>query len=569
MRLKNFKVQNYKVFEDEFSVELIKQTRKEGNFTILTGKNNMGKSTFLEAINEFFKPNTKPLCIPSDCFNNKSNSIVLKSEMLFNKENDAVLWTLLTNEGLIAENVEGNQMINISKRYSVDKAATFSASFNGSSIQTSLMKTIVKIINDEEPYYIRPNMTTEEINKLINTIYSDAVSASSDKGDGSLDVINRQIKDAIQGLKSDTDQLLSKVEENVSQILNDLFKNQDFKIKIEGIEPSGLSLKDLLKNTDTKITIDSSSKKNMLLSEQGTGVQRMSLIYTIQDIIKQKIGNLGNRMLLIDEPEAFLHPEATRQLSNSLYDIGNKMPIIITTHSPVLINLENDHTVIDIFKIDRNNSDAITLFTSENNQFTADDLQNMKILNYVDSYVNEFFFSNKNIIVEGFTEKLVLKYIQKKFNTPFHIVNANGKSTVGTIMKILNQFGTPYYVLHDTDCNPEHQSVTLKSAKTICNTILSNKTENSKLWVQNFTFEKVFYNSVIPPDKKTSHIYKILDSTEEDNVLYNIKQDILQTYNKIFELGIEELESDVINSNVLNISNPDEYDNIFSQYIFD
>ncbi|MFB5511461.1 AAA family ATPase [Enterococcus casseliflavus] len=76
MRLKNFKVQNYKVFEDEFSVELIKQTRKEGNFTILTGKNNMGKSTFLEAINEFFKPNTKPLCIPSDCFNNKSNSIV-------------------------------------------------------------------------------------------------------------------------------------------------------------------------------------------------------------------------------------------------------------------------------------------------------------------------------------------------------------------------------------------------------------------------------------------------------------------------------------------------------------
>jgi len=30
----------------------------------------------------------------------------------------------------------------------------------------------------------------------------------------------------------------------------------------------------------------------------------------------------------------------------------------------------------------------------------------MKILNYVDSYVNEFFFSDKNIIVEGFTEKL-------------------------------------------------------------------------------------------------------------------------------------------------------------------
>lgn len=151
----------------------------------------------------------------------------------------------------------------------------------------------------------------------------------------------------------------------------------------------------------------------MLLSEQGTGVQRMSLIYTIQNIINQKIGNLGNRMLLIDEPEAFLHPEATRQLSSSLYDIGNVMPIIITTHSPVLINLENDHTVIDIFKIDKNKSDAITLFTSQESTFEADDTENMKILNYVDSYVNEFFFSDKNIIVEGFTEKLVLQYIQK------------------------------------------------------------------------------------------------------------------------------------------------------------
>ena len=50
----------------------------------------MGKSTFLEAINEFFKLPTKALTIPSDCYNSKSNSIVLKAEISINKLKDFV-----------------------------------------------------------------------------------------------------------------------------------------------------------------------------------------------------------------------------------------------------------------------------------------------------------------------------------------------------------------------------------------------------------------------------------------------------------------------------------------------
>lgn len=569
MKLHKFKVKNYKVFNQEFSVDLLKENESEGNFTILTGKNNMGKSTFLEAINEFFKLPTKALTIPSDCYNSKSNSIVLKAEISINKLKDANLWNLLEKEGAIPEKTEEPQVLNITKTYLVDKAATFVASMTGTALSKTLVTQVVKLINKEEPYYIRPNMSTEEIDKLINTIYSDAISASSEGDDTSLDGVNQQIKDAITELKSDTDNLLRTVEEKVSEILNNLFKNQDFKIKIEGSEPNDFSIKDLLKNTDTKITIDSSARKNMLLSEQGTGVQRMSLIYTIQNIINQKIGNLGNRMLLIDEPEAFLHPEATRQLSSSLYDIGNVMPIIITTHSPVLINLENDHTVIDIFKIDKNKSDAITLFTSQESTFEADDTENMKILNYVDSYVNEFFFSDKNIIVEGFTEKLVLQYIQKKYNVPFHVINANGKATIRTLMKILNQFGTSYYVLHDIDNNPDHAKSTLKGARTNCINILSSKTEYSKIFVHDFTFEKAFYGDTVESKNKTKQIFDILESTDADVEKFEIRKDILTTYNKIFDLGIEELVSELTNEKVIEITDEASINSFFDDLIED
>lgn len=305
----------------------------------------------------------------------------------------------------------------------------------------------------------------------------------------------------------------------------------------------------------------------MLLAEQGTGVQRMSLIYTIHNIINQKIGNLGNRMLLIDEPEAFLHPEATRKLSSSLYDIGNIMPIIITTHSPVLINLENDHTVIDIFKIDKNNSDAITLYTSEESSFTSDDIENMKILNYVDSYVNEFFFSDKNIIVEGFTEKLVLEYIQKKYGLTFHVINANGKDTIGTIMKILNQFDAPYYVLHDIDNNPAHTQKALKADRTKSLNLFKLKNDKTKIYAHNFTFEKAFYNETILSSTKTKRIFEILDSKPEDSEKFYIKQDILETYNHIFELGIDELKCDACNDNVIEVVSENSIENFFAGLI--
>ncbi len=48
--------------------------------------------------------------------------------------------------------------------------------------------------------------------------------------------------------------------------------------------------------------------------------------------------------------------------------------------------------------------EAIELFQSSNSVFDENDIANMKILNYVDSYINEFFFANNIIIVEGDTE---------------------------------------------------------------------------------------------------------------------------------------------------------------------
>ncbi|MGX0062775.1 putative ATP-dependent endonuclease of OLD family [Staphylococcus hominis] len=326
-------------------------------------------------------------------------------------------------------------------------------------------------------------------------------------------------------------------------------------MNISGGNLNSFSIKDFLKNTDTNITVSSNNNKDMLLSEQGTGVQRMSLIYTIQNIISTGIGNLGNRMLLVDEPEAFLHPEAIRGLSNSLYKIGNDMPIIITTHSPILINLEQDHTVIDVFKIDNSKTNAIKLYNSTSHNFDEDDIENMKILNYVDPFVNEFFFSSKNIIVEGTTEKMVLSYIQKNYNANFHIIEARGKTTIKTIMKILNQFDTNYYVLHDLD-NVHNNDSELQRQLTNCKNIFASKNIYSKIFAINHTFEAAFYNNTVDNSVKIKTIFKILYENNNES----IRKKILGTFNHIFSLGINELEfgESFISQDVFPISNNED-----------
>jgi hypothetical protein len=572
MKLRKFSVTNYKVFAKEFSVELLPTEEVEAvseisdaSFTILTGKNNMGKSTFLEAINEFYKETKAANRISEECFNNASENILFKAYLSIDSI-DKTIWDGLLKEGKVVEETQGALELQITKKYEKDKNGAFEVFIAGEIASKPLAKIVTENIVKYQPYYIRPNMTTEEIDRTVSTLYSDAIESNSEDTTQKLKKINDIIQGVMDDLKGKTDKLLAEVGSNVSDVLNGLFAEQDLELKITGGEVAGFSIRDFIKNSDTKITVSSSTRKDMLLSEQGTGVQRMSLIYTIQKIIERGLGNLGGRMLLVDEPEAFLHPEAVRGLSRSLYEIGDSMPIIITTHSPILINLENSHTVIDIFRIDKNEGNAISLYNSKIPQFEEDDVANMKILNYVDSYVNEFFFSDKNIIVEGNTEKIVLNYIQSKYNSNFHVVEARGKTTICTLMKILNKFDAKYYVLHDVDNSGNFQPAALKAQRTNCKNIFDLK-RNSKIYASESNFEVAFYGEKLSSADKTSRIFKILNEEQgEDN---DIRNKILYTFNEIFELGIKEikeLEIEVCDK-VKEVVDEEQIDNYFCELV--
>lgn len=373
MRLTNFSVTNYKVFKEEFTIDFSKDS-----IAILTGRNNTGKSTILEAINCFFQKETKAKTIPNDCFSERGKKIVLKA--VFESDGDK---------------------ITIVKKYKEESAPSFYDENDVEIKGTHELKDKLEEILNNKPFYITPSMLPDDINDLIQNIYSEIIKNDLQKledfnGDPEEEKemfqlaqdysqIKKSYPEFLRRIKLNTDKILEQVSNDVSDNLRVLFSNEYLSLNVVGGESEGFSSTDILKSTNSNVHIDSNKQSKMPLANQGTGLQRMSLIYLIQNMIEKKLlDENDNKLLLIDEPEAFLHPEAVRALSRSLYKIGQKMPLMISTHSPILIDLSERHTSIQVFRVGE--KEAIQLYKSVSEQFDDDDIQNMKILNYVDSY---------------------------------------------------------------------------------------------------------------------------------------------------------------------------------------
>lgn len=551
MKLIKFSVTNYKVFEKTFKIEFSKDS-----IVILTGRNNTGKSTILEAINCFFQKESKAKTIPSDCFSKRDKEIVLEAVFESDDENK----------------------ITIVKKYRDGTTPRF-LDENDIEIKNNheLKDTLSKIL-DNKPFYITPYMLPDDINELIQNIYSEIIKNDLEKledlnEDNELEKemrelaseynkIKKSYPEFLKKLKSNTDKILEQVSMDVTNHLQTLFGNDHLSLKVIGGETEGFSVNDILKSTNSRINVSSKNKPDMPLSNQGTGLQRMSLIYLIQNMIEKKmLGQNENKLLLIDEPEAFLHPEAVRALSRSLYKIGQRMPLMISTHSPILIDLSERHTSIQVFRVKE--KEAIQLYKSTSDQFDEDDIKNMKILNYVDSYVNEFFFTDKIIIVEGDTEYIAFKHFAKRKNVNLHIIRARGKSTIRTLMKILNQFNADYDVLHDIDNDPKRSSSDLKKQLTNCKEIFKLKeNRNVRIFCSIPNFEGAIGIGNISNAKKTQTIYKILHDEFDKEEFANARRII----ENLFEQIINREEKD-LDGGFRRICTCQDYDDLFKELI--
>lgn len=261
---------------------------------------------------------------------------------------------------------------------------------------------------------------------------------------------------------------------------------------------------------------------------QGSGARR-TLLWTALRLLadsaskKKADGSQRPHLLLIDEPEICLHPSAVREACDLLYSLPHltkNWQVVVTTHSPCFVDFARDHT--SIVRVERNDAGDITgttIFRPSVAKFDADDRGRLKLLNLCDPYVAEFFFGGRTILVEGDTEYTAFQYViaqTPKHYEGVHIVRARGKATIVSLCKILNQFGSGFAILHDSD------RPTYKKGEVEC---------VNPAWTLNETIRRELLNCRGPrrlvasvPNFEGAYLVSRDDSNKPYNALENLKE---------------------------------------------
>lgn len=193
------------------------------------------------------------------------------------------------------------------------------------------------------------------------------------------------------------------------------------------------------------VNLLNSNDQQISLKKMGDGTNRR----TTMAIFKHK-QDKNDLCYVFDEPDTHLHIKAQLDIFNLFNDLAeNNKQVIITTHSPFLINEINPKD-IKLLSLDSNNASNIKTLTEEIEPYVLNDLG----INNID-----LFFTNKLIIVEGETEQLFLpKFYQKIYKHPLShkfvkIVKAEGIKDIPNVVRITkNAFpDTPMYILMDND----------------------------------------------------------------------------------------------------------------------
>lgn len=202
--------------------------------------------------------------------------------------------------------------------------------------------------------------------------------------------------------------------------------------------------------------------------ELGTGQEQILAIcfaHAYAKAFHQKDGQKGGLLLVIEEPEAHLHPLAQRWLARKVEDLAKTgIQVLVTTHSPAFLNVLN--------------LEGFVLVRKENGVTRAKQLTRKKLADYCSAHgatttpdtILPFYaaaateeilaglFARKVVLVEGPTEAMALPVYLGRLGLSVTregvaVIPVHGVGNVAKWWRFFTAYGIPTYVVFDNDAS--------------------------------------------------------------------------------------------------------------------
>lgn len=431
------------------------------DYTPLVGYNNAGKSNCLTAISWLLKKKTLDVTF----FNDPTQAVIVEADIV------GISTTLLSQMGTAHANsispflygpnqekltIKREQESPTSKPPSIKIHVWDDTTHQWTQNPTGIDNALKAIL--PEPIHIgamenaaedaSKAKSTTTIGKLLANITEQIQAAHVNSIKGHLDNISSLIaSDGATRLSQ-----LSTIDQSLNSKIQDLFP--DISVKLHFPTPTE---EDLLTSGTIKV-LESNSTEERDFSSYGHGAQRsiqMGLVRHLADVSNPH--GITTKLLLIDEPELYLHPFGIEQVREALIDLTlNGYQVIFSTHSANMITAEEAPKTLLIRK-DASNCTYSRLRLSDAIQTVVGGSTHQMEQLFSLSHSSHILFSEKVILTEGKTELRLLPYIYKTIKNramgidKCALVAQSGVGDTKKSMAILNAMDLPAKAICDLD----------------------------------------------------------------------------------------------------------------------
>lgn len=424
-------------------------------FTPLVGYNNAGKSNILTAVQWLIKKETFK---EKDFFD---KALPIEVIGIISGITDDLIKRLGSNE--IKNYINSEKQLKIKRTQLKIDASTKDFLFEvqdnqdiWKKISTTFDSTISALFPDSIRIGAMENATEDsskaKTSTTIGKLLSEFVKPIKEKHEENL---KNQLNEITKLLSADGEnrlQELIEIDESINSKIQDFFPDMSLKIDI-----NTPSFDTIFK--DGTIRVYENGNEGRDCSAYGHGAQRsiqMALIRHLANIKTNSVSSTSTTLLLIDEPELYLHPFAIEQVREALKALSkNGYQVLFSTHSPQMITSNDAQNTLLVHK--DNHATRIRKRLKKAVEEKVNDAKHQAELLFSLTHSSKILFSEKIILTEGKTELNLLPFIfeeitKKTFGQEkIALIPQDGVHNTKKSMSILNAMDLPVKAIVDLD----------------------------------------------------------------------------------------------------------------------